>query len=74
MAKSINIIIPEGELMKTKSKQGLYRKLSEPTPSTVITIPLIEQAFRCYAKRHGCKPAMENIEWNRFHKILKEFL
>lgn len=71
----INITIPEGELMKTKSKQGVYRGLSKPTPiAKVITVPLIEQAFREYAQKHGCKPAMEDTEWNRFHKILKRYL
>lgn len=71
---AINITIPEGEIMKAKTKQGVYRGLSKPAPIVTITVPLIEQAFRRYAQRHGCKPAMETTEWNRFHKILKEFL
>lgn len=84
MAKSINITIPEKELMKAKTKQGVYSErlkhradfakvLGARTITTAI-IPIIELAFREYAHRHGCKPTMENTEWDRFRTVLDKYL
>lgn len=76
MAKSINITIPEREIMKAKTKQGVYRSQPIMPGQTITTaiIPVIEKMFREYAKRHGCKPSMENTEWARFKSVMDKYL
>jgi hypothetical protein len=75
------ITIPQREIDKVKNRFGPYRKLdSVPKVAKIIKItdvllPIIENAFREYAKAHkGCTKAIEDKAWKDFLSKLKKYL
>lgn len=79
MKSMANIIIPAKELMKAKNRLGVYKTLSRPTPTVIkfsdVLLPVIEDAFREYARAHrGCTKQIEDKAWQDFLSKLRKRL
>jgi len=72
--------ISQGELDRVKNKQGVYSQLnksikvgqSQKEINNLITtvVDIVEKSFKAYAKSHGCKDSMLEVEWNRMKRFL----
>lgn len=74
-----SIIFSKEELNKTKNKLGIYKSLGRPNAVPPVTtfsdviIPVIESAFREYARSHkGCTKQIEDKAWNDFLSKLRK--
>lgn len=74
--------ISKKELDQYNKKDGVYSTLRKPnqqplqrfTNLNVVATELIKRAFMEYAKAHGCKPNMLQIEWERFNRHLQKYI
>lgn len=66
--------ISERELQKFKNRTGVYSGTRNQSSLKSVVIGLVQQAFLEYARKHGCKPESERLEWQRFEKILQKHL
>lgn len=73
-----NITFDKSTVERVKAKAGVYSALNK-RPRVVrlidVIVPVIESAFREYAKAHkGCTLEMETKEWKRFLGKLEKHL
>lgn len=69
------ITIPQKELDKVKNRFGVYKGLNKVIKMTDVLLPVIENAFREYARAHkGCTKAIEDKAWKDFLSKLKKYL
>lgn len=69
--------ITQKELDKLKRGQGVYSRIREPIPSKLLRDTLtgvIETVFREYVNKRRPTKEMEELEWQRFRKILLRHL